>query len=351
MSVGSWTERIFLLGMTDANQASSQADQGGNYLHSGSGVRAIPPYGWADPRDESVRFFVGDELGRIRIDYTDGSSQIFPLLLRQGVWWGCAFYDYQQPFPTDARLRRAFTASLRLYPPVPVKDGDYLAVIVPRAIPIRTITVENSQAKKGTLIVRGITVETADPISISGATALTPGILTPEFAKFARTRFLLPSGADEGQTSRRLNDLRRALYTSDKEFNGHVAQSAPPGYSGPEVSFAGDVFAEILADVYRYNLQDIASKIGQDGMYHTSTKDAISWVVTGDLEPFATMSVATMGSPIPETWGGASRNSHRMATRTGRNAAPITAFAWRVFMPRTPNSNTKEESLPHPNSI
>lgn len=277
VSVGVQAQRIFFLGMTDANEASSKIDQQDDSLHSGSGARTIPAYGWADPRDESVRFFIGDELGRIRLNYTDGTTQVFPLLLGEGVWWGRAFYDFQQPFPSDARLRHAFAASLRLYPPAPLEDGDYLAVIAPRPVPIRSITVENSPAKKGTLIIRGITVETSNIRNIAEAAALTPDVLFPEFEKFARTKALWPLGEDDRQTFRRLNDLRRALYTHDDEFKEHVAQSAPPGYSGPEVSFDGTVFAEILANVFRYNVQDIAAKIDKDGMYHTSTKDAISW--------------------------------------------------------------------------
>lgn len=274
--VGGRANRIFLLGMTDANLATRTSDQQNYSLHSGSGARSIPAYGWADPRDYSVRFFVGDELGRIRLNYADGTAQVFPLRLGEGVWWGRAFYDFQEPFPTDARLRQVFAASLRLYPPAPVEDGNYVAVIAPKPGLIRSIVVEDSPAKKGTLVIRGITVESADT-SIAGAVAVQATAFSPEFEKFARTKALRPLGQDEKQTERRFNDLRRALYTSDENFKGHVAASAPPGYGGPQVSFRGDIYAEILANVFRYNLQDIADKIDQDGMYHTSTKGAISW--------------------------------------------------------------------------
>ena len=85
VSVGVQAQRIFFVGMTDAKEASSEIDQPDDSLHSGSGAKTIPAYGWADPRDESVRFFVGDELGRIRLTYADGTTQIFPLLLGRGV--------------------------------------------------------------------------------------------------------------------------------------------------------------------------------------------------------------------------------------------------------------------------
>ena len=51
----------------------------------------------------------------------------------------------------------------------------------------------------------------------------------------------------------------------------------PRDTAGPQLSFKGNIFAEILANVFRYNLQDIADKIDQNGMYHTSTKGAIEW--------------------------------------------------------------------------
>src|ERR1700722_9079025 len=79
---GNQVERIFLLGMTYAK-----------------------PNPWSHPRDFSMKFFVGDELGRIRLDYADGSTQTFPLILGEGMWWGLLFYDNPEPFPTDERLR------------------------------------------------------------------------------------------------------------------------------------------------------------------------------------------------------------------------------------------------------
>ncbi|MGH7950482.1 MAG: hypothetical protein ACREFE_00975 [Limisphaerales bacterium] len=279
VNVGSLAKRIFLLGMTDTDKLPTWAQlQDPTFQSLSSIIRpATPARGWADPRDTSVHFFVGDELGEIQLNYADGSTQIFPLILGESVWWGRAFYDYQEPFPTDARLRKALASALRLYPPAPVNDGNYVAVIVPKPVPIRSITIVNSPVKKGTLLIAGITVETAQSNSIAGATALTPSAFSPAFEKFAETKALRPLGEDEKQTQRRLNNLCHALYTSDADFKGRVSKSVPPNYSGPEVSFKGTIFAEILANVFRYNVQDIADKIDADGMYHTSTKGALSW--------------------------------------------------------------------------
>lgn len=273
--VGGRVQRIFLLGMTDANEPSQNAGQQSYSLHSGSGPRTIPAYGWADSRDYSYRFFIGDELGRIQLNYADGTTQVFPLLLGEGVWWGRAFYDFRDPFPADAHLRHSFAAALRLYPPAPLKNGNYVAVIDPKSVPIQNIIVENSPTKKGTLVIKAITVESVGANSIG--TPLPVGTLSPGFEKFARTKPLRLLRQNEKHTQRRLNALRLALYTNNDDFKGSVAPSTPPGYAGPQVSFQGDIYAQILANVFRYNVQDILAKIDQNGVYHTSTKGAISW--------------------------------------------------------------------------
>ena len=107
---GSQVKRIFLLGMSYTK-----------------------PSPWSHPRDFAMRFFIGDELGEIRLDYADGSTQVFPLILGEGIWFGDLFYNNPEPFSTDTRFKEALTKSLRLYPPAPVEDANYVAVIVPKA--------------------------------------------------------------------------------------------------------------------------------------------------------------------------------------------------------------------------
>ena len=136
-SAAAKAKRIFLLGM----------------VHSGN------PRAWADPNNRSVRYFIGDELGKIHLNYADGSYEAYPLILGESIWWGQLFFLNPNPFPSGPELRRSLGASLRLYPPAPVPDGKYVASIVPRPIPIRSITVEDSPAKTGAPVVSGITLE------------------------------------------------------------------------------------------------------------------------------------------------------------------------------------------------
>src|SRR5271170_4633440 len=102
VEIGATARRIFLLGMTESAKISA----------------------WSTPENYSVRYFIGDELGQIQLDYADGTRQVFPLILGQSVWWGPPFNRFPEPLSSDARQPEAFAAALCLYPPAPVEDGD-----------------------------------------------------------------------------------------------------------------------------------------------------------------------------------------------------------------------------------
>jgi hypothetical protein len=243
VDVGGRVKRIFLLGMTDTVVSHS---------------------------------IIGDELGNIRLEYADGSVQIFPLIRGESIWWGKTFYDYPEPFLSDARLRQALQSSLRLYPPAPVKYGNYVAVIVPKDSQIADIVVDNSPAKIGAPVIDGITVEPVDTNGFGDGRWL-PGVISPDFAKFAAEKPLRPLGTDEKGARVRLENLKRAFYITDENFKGHVTVQIPRGYSGPVVSFKGDIYAKIMANVFYDNVQDMTTKVTDDGMYHTSSKGAANW--------------------------------------------------------------------------
>ncbi len=256
VEVGAPVKRIFLLGMTETARIA----------------------GWSDPPDFSVRFFIGDKLGQIQLDYADGTRQDFPLILGQGVWWGQPFNRLPEEEPaSDVRLQKAFAAAIRLYPQPPNEDGNYIAVIVPKPVPLQSIAFESSSAKKGKPVIAGITLEPVGTNEIAGAMPLSPGAFSPEFAKFVEKKPLRPLGEEENQTRQEIKNLERAVYDNDESFKGHAAPQTPPGYEGAGISFEGSLAAEVLANAFSYNVQDMLNKIDEDGMYHTSTKGALWW--------------------------------------------------------------------------
>jgi hypothetical protein len=251
--IGGSVKRIYLLGMTESPFIGA----------------------WADPTNYSVRCFIGDNVGQIQLNYADGTTRIYPLVMGESIWWGQPFYNFPEPFPSSARFRKALASSLCLYPPIPVANGQYVAVITPGSGSIQSLTVSSSPAKKGTPMIAGITLETEESNEIAGAVSVSPFAFPPPFVKFVHDKNLQLANDTDQAAQRQLQDLRLAFYTSDADYGRHVALQIPPGYTGPQVSFKGDLTAEILANVFTYNVQDIADKIDDDGMYHTSTKGAI----------------------------------------------------------------------------
>ena len=254
-NVGVEAKRIFLLGMTETQRPSA----------------------WSDPLSYAARYFVGDNLGEIRLYYVDGSTQEFPLILGESVWFGLPFEQTQDPFPSDARLRDAFVRAIRLYPAAPVDDGDYVAVIEPKAAPLERIEIVDNAAKKGSVVIAGITVETAPDAMIAGATAIPANAFAPEFQKFVQENPLREQGTGEAESKQRLAELSAALYNTASEYKQPVAARIPTRYSGPQVTFKGTIDASILEDAFYANLQDMLDKVDADGTFHTSTQNALAW--------------------------------------------------------------------------
>jgi hypothetical protein len=255
VNVGIAVKKIFLLGMTETQRPSA----------------------WSNPLSYAMRYIVGDNLGQIRLHYADGSTQDFPLILGESVWWGLPFYQAHEPFPADANLRKAFEQSLHLYPAAPVDDGNYVAVIAPKDSTLASIEIADSPAKKGSVAITGITVESAPGTSITGSTAIPPGDFSPEFSKSIQEKALRASGVDENGSKQRLNNLSEAFYSTDAIFKQSIPEEVPRGYEGPRVTFKGTVYASALQNAFYANVQDMLDKVDADGAYHTSTNHALSW--------------------------------------------------------------------------
>lgn len=260
LAVGAKARQIFLLGMVESPD-----------IHA-----------WADPNDDSVRCFIGDRMGEIRLTYADGSTQDFPLISGESIWWGKPFYQDQGPFGTDPTFRKALASSLRLYPPEPVEDGNYIAVIDPKPVTLLNITIISSPAKKVTPIITGLTLVTGDRSRIAGGIAVSPKPFPPKFRRFMLNKPLRRVGENKRASKRQLHDLKMALYSSDKTFfKGQVNPETPPGYEGPKVAFRGNIYARVLANAFEFNVQDMRDKFDPDGVYHTSTKNALVWGIGG----------------------------------------------------------------------
>ena len=236
---------------------------------------------WREPNNFSLRYFVGDDIGNIKLNYADGTTDIFPLKMGESIWWGKLFYDYQEPFSNDVKLRKALKASLRLYPQTPIEDGNYVAVITPKPVSINNIVVECSPSKQGTPIIAGITVESINDKKLAGWMPIFGEAVSGEFKEFIQTKSLRFLNQNEKEAQIKLKNLQQALYTNDDVYKKTVQQQIPSNYSGPKVSFEGNNFANILTNVFYHNILDIISKIDTNGFFHSSSKNAVLFAGNG----------------------------------------------------------------------
>lgn len=274
--IGCEAKHIFLLGMT------TSLDQGN--------------YTWYPPNDYSGRFFIGDSIGAVNVVYADGTTDHYPLVLGEGLWWGMRFTRFPEPFVSDAKARKALAGSLRLFPNGPTHDGRYLAVIAPRAARIRSIEIVDSPAKRGVPVIFGLTVESTG--SVPDGVALPHDAPSEGLKRFVETSPLRRAGDGDQAAVKKLAALREALYTTESNFPKHSVTVIPKGYTGPEFGFTGDSYAEVLTNILYANLDDIAARVDAEGMYHTSAKGAASW---GGYEGFGTYRDG-VGSYYTQSW-------------------------------------------------
>ncbi len=197
------------------------------------------------PASYAARYIVGDNLGQIRLHYADGSTQDYPLILGESVWWGLPFYQTQDPFPKRCAIcAKHLQESLRLYPAAPVDDGNYVAVIAPKAAPLEQHRDYRLLEKKGSVAIAGITVETAPGMPGSREQRrFRPTNFAPEFQQVRRRKSRCGrDGTDEAESKQRLAELSAALYTTDAEYQAADCRARfRTGYSGPQVTFKGTV--------------------------------------------------------------------------------------------------------------
>ncbi|MEI6916638.1 MAG: hypothetical protein WCL39_15995, partial [Armatimonadota bacterium] len=275
--LGYSVKKIFLLGMT-------------NSLDQGNPV-------WNDPRGRADRFFLGDKLGEVRINYWSGATAVYPLILGESLWWGRRFVQASEPFVSDAVAKASLADSLNLYPPTPQSDASYLAVIHPKNERIESLDFVDSTSKSGVPVICALTVEPQPGQTVQGM-QVPHSRLTDDLKKFIAGKALRVSGKDEAAATNRLNRLRKSLYVDESKFQSDVVLDIPKSYKGPRVRFTGTPHASVLTNMFYYNVQDILDKIDDAGMYHTSTKDAPSW---GGYEGFGTFT-RVVGSYYTHTW-------------------------------------------------
>jgi len=253
VALGCKAKTLLLLGMTNSNDIG------------------VP--GWYYPKDYSLRFFVGDRLGEIRIEYADGQTGIYPLVLGDNLWWGKRFHEFPEPFLKDAGKGRRLASLLHLCGVSPTSEEPYVAAINPRNVAIKRLVFVDAKDKDGMPVVTALTIDPEEG-NLPKKMLQSEGVFSTEALELIAKKASVPASRSSAD---RIEAVQNLLYTTTANLPKHLDVDIPDGYTGPMVRFGGDISAEILANVFYHNLHQMSQKVGDEGMYHTSTIGAASF--------------------------------------------------------------------------
>ena len=219
------------------------------------------------------RLFLGDRLGRINIDYADGSADFIDIIFGVNVfaydlvetpqpgetglnsYWG----PFAEPFASDPNAARLLKESLMLTPNNAEKGMRYILAVRTRMPPVKQIHLTTDTARAASFVLSGFTALRAGKASSV--------MQDPCWRWISRDLMLgkryLPA----------LDRLARRLYQFRDELPAHSLYDPPAGYVGPKVWFSGTPMAEYFATVYAHNLHDMMTdKLEENGVMHTSSR-------------------------------------------------------------------------------
>lgn len=232
---------------------------------------------WSWP-DYSNRLFIGDSAGDVVIEYADNTKDIIPLIFGYTMWWYANYIggDFTEPFASDPNAKSALDSALYIYPTGSPSGHAYMCSLQPADKLIKSIRFVDNPKKKGAPVVTGITFDTdAETDRLLAAAAAPPA--NDDERKWIETHTIKAGSPSKAEIARRLDALRRVLYTCDADRKGPIAAEIPDNFKGPVVSFKGTINAEILNNIYFASLQDMDDKVDPDGTFHTSTLGSPNW--------------------------------------------------------------------------
>jgi hypothetical protein len=217
-----------------------------------------------------LRLFIGDQLGKIFIVYSDTTVDVIPIIFGVNLWNYELFTQvsptenylntyggpYPEPFLSDGNARSMLDASLRLMDNDTIKGGRYILGIRTRDKPVRQVRLYNDNLRFAGVYMTAITCSTGS-------------IPAQASADLVNARFF---NRKEYYTA--MDRLARRLYQYLDEIPVTDPYLPPAGYNGPVVKFTGTPLAEVFSNVYTHNIHDMhTKKVGPEGSMHTSSGD------------------------------------------------------------------------------
>lgn len=249
------------------------------YLYVVGGYHGIdngcPPWGSNNPYN--IRM-IGDKAGKIRVQYGDGTTDVFPLIFGYTLWWHSIWAEKPAPFfgeEMDPALVDKLQAALYVKG---AWEGSELGVIRLELAGKKVVgvCVQGEDGRNGgPLFVGGYLAD--DTLDILRGGAVEVDARDPFFAAHTVKRAdMYPQVHEQA-----LADIGFALHTFEKDF-----QEAPETFDFPEkvdsyTHFTGSRLAEIATGVVYHNMKNLRARTDEDGFIHTSYLDAPSWRYDG----------------------------------------------------------------------
>lgn len=215
------------------------------------------------------RMFIGDQVGKIFIVYSDTTADVIPIIFGVNLWnyellnaikgsenyltyWGA----YPEPFKSDSHAKALLDSSLVLMENDTVKGGKYILGVKTRNKPVIKIILGNDNVRTAGFYITAVTCQT-------GTSTPDPNRVLRDERFYAQKKYY-PA----------MDKLARRLYQFRDELPAYDPYLPPAGYEGPLVKFTGTPLAEVFTNVYSHNLHDMRmKKVDPAGGMHTSSGD------------------------------------------------------------------------------
>ncbi|MGN0201591.1 MAG: hypothetical protein ACI399_01635 [Candidatus Cryptobacteroides sp.] len=242
------------------------------YLEGGflSTDKGCPDWGTSDPRQ--IRF-IGDRFGELVVEYADGTSDQVPLVLGYTLWMHGIWNENPAPFKgqfADEKCAQTLRRCLHVAGAFE-GNGSGLLKIRLSGKPVSSIKVVPDPGKDAVPVFTGgwLSEQDASAEGLSGYEDFFAGHLVKAGARVPK------------QVAKDLGAIGLALHTFDRDFRKKPLEYAGTMPDAPSIRFSGNRLADIATSVVLCNIANLCARTDEDGMIHTSYKDAPSWRYDG----------------------------------------------------------------------
>jgi len=281
----------------------------------------------AETRDDQV--YVGSKIGELEIVYANGKSDRIPLVMGATAWFVSFWasmpeYGYmkevKEPFASRPDYAAIFVKSLKIKESSEPATGKntyahYFLAVKPRDEKIERIIISDNPGFRGSPLISAITLAGASPVE-----GLHP------FGKWqADANDLKPTVNSYkcGNWSKELTALTDALYTKESDLPKKIELiDFPAGFDAASIRFKGDIFADMLSNIWIANLMQIDEKFdANDGFFHETGKNSPWYGAYSGIGTWAPVGIYNFGA-----WGRSSEHFATLALRCINDSKRLTNY-------------------------